>query len=92
MLHPDPAMRPSVQDIINHEWLSNGVASPDEYYQDMAGRKAAKDAENASANVPTIDNCPGARDHIRRSTGTEKKNYVLGELTEEQKNNPDKYK
>ena len=36
MLHPDPAMRPSIQDIINHDWLRDGVATPDEYYNDMA--------------------------------------------------------
>jgi len=57
MLHPDPAMRPSIQDIINHDWLRDGVATPDEYYNDMAQRKAERDAENAKQGVPTIDNC-----------------------------------
>ena len=91
MLHPDPEMRPSVQDIITHEWLSEGVASDEEYYQDMAERKAARDAENSNAPVPSMDNCSGARDAVRR-TGPSDQPECHDELTEEQKADPKKYR
>ena len=90
MLHPDPEMRPSVQDIINHPWLTDGVATDEEYYQDMAERKAAKDAEFNSA-IPSMDNCSGARDAVRRD-GPSDQPECHDELTEEQKADPKKYR
>ena len=82
-LNPNPLLRPSYSECISSSWMSSGIADEGEVRQELAERKAMKDG--VSVDIPNISNRRSARNAVRRSGKVGNNTYVLGELTQEQR-------
>lgn len=81
MLHPDPRMRPSYQDIMMHPWVLNDFASKDEAIEDLQDRHAAR--SSIQQNIPASQDgkSRAVPKVVRRDTTVSNTTYVVRELT-----------